>query len=46
LNFGNGDKISGKFVIANYERSGNLGSQEDFSINLESAGAILFTIGA
>lgn len=43
--FGNGDKISGKFVISNYERSGNLGSQEDFALNLESAGAILFTIG-
>lgn len=43
--FGNGDKISGKFVISNYERRGNLASQEDFSVILESAGVIVFTIG-
>lgn len=45
ISFGNGDKISGAFVIKNYERSGNWASQEDYSIILQSAGGILFTNG-
>jgi TP901-1 family phage major tail protein len=43
--FGNGDKISGAFIIAEYERSGDFGEQEDFTATLESAGAVSFVAG-
>lgn len=42
LHFGNGDKLSGAFLIEQYSRSGDFGSQEDFSIRLQSAGEVVF----
>jgi len=41
--FGNGDSISGPFLVAAYERSGQTDTQEDYAITLESAGQITFT---
>ena len=43
LSFGNGHKISGAFLIAEYSRSGDLRQQEDFLIRLESAGAVVYS---
>ena len=43
LHFGNGDKLSGAFFISRYLRDGELNSQENCAISLESAGAIVFT---
>lgn len=40
--FGNGDRLNGPFIITNYERSGEVGSAEDYTITLQSAGALSF----
>ncbi len=40
LHFGNGHKITGAFLIAEYSRSGDLRQQEDFAIKLESGGEV------
>ena len=40
---GNGDKWQGAFLITSYQRSGNHNDDEQFSISLESSGAITFT---
>lgn len=45
LHFGNGDKISGSFIIAEYSRSGDMKSQENYAIRLESAGEVSFVSG-
>jgi len=42
LTFGNGNILSGPFIISTYERSGEVSSEEIFSIGLESAGAVSF----
>jgi TP901-1 family phage major tail protein len=41
--FGNGDYITGTFVVTSYERSGNYDAEETYAITLESAGTITFT---
>ncbi len=43
LHFGNGDKISGSFVVDNYSRSGRFNGVEAFSLLLQSAGGVVFT---
>ncbi len=40
---GNGDEWEGAFQITSYQRSGNFDGDEQFSISLESSGAITFT---
>jgi predicted secreted protein len=44
LGFGNGDSLSGPFLIAQYERSGDYDAEERYALTLESAGDILFTV--
>jgi TP901-1 family phage major tail protein len=44
LLFGNGDKVSGAFQIISYERSGDLGSAESYSLTLTSSGPLTFTV--
>ncbi len=39
---GNGDKWQGAFLITSYQRSGAHDADEQFSISLESSGAITF----
>jgi TP901-1 family phage major tail protein len=41
--FANGDMLSGAFLINSYERSGDYGAEEIYSLALESAGTITFT---
>jgi TP901-1 family phage major tail protein len=43
LTFGNGHKIAGAFLIAEYSRSGDLRQQEEFTIRLESGGAVVYS---
>lgn len=38
-----GDSIEGSFEIASFERSGDVGADEQFSVTLESAGDITYT---
>lgn len=40
LYFGNGDKISGAFLVSSYERGGKQGDMESFGVTLESMGAV------
>lgn len=40
LLFGNGNTLSGPFLIAQYERAGNYGDVETYALTLESAGVI------
>lgn len=40
LLFGNGDTLTGLFVISSYERRGQVSGEEGFSVVLESAGVI------
>lgn len=40
LFFANGDVLSGMFVISTYERQGNVGEEEVYSLTLESSGKI------
>jgi TP901-1 family phage major tail protein len=42
---GDKDKISGSFLISSYKRSGDINTEEEFSISLESSGTIVFTAG-
>lgn len=42
LFFGNGDILSGLFVVSAYERQGNFAEEECYSITLESAGEIKY----
>ena len=42
LYFGNGDSISGAFLISKYQRDGGFSSQEEFFIELLSSGAVAF----
>jgi TP901-1 family phage major tail protein len=42
LIFGNGERLIGKFHISSYERSGNHGEEETYSLMLESTGPIKF----
>ena len=41
--FGNGDILSGLFIISSYERLGNFGEEEGYSLTLESAGEVIYT---
>lgn len=43
FHFSNGDSISGAFVIANYNRLGNIESEETFLITLLNHGTVTFT---
>ena len=45
LAFGNGDKVSGAFLLTQYERAGEVDGEETYTLSLESAGAITFTAG-
>lgn len=39
---GSGDKITGKFMVASYARSGKLNAEEEVGIKLESGGEVVF----
>jgi TP901-1 family phage major tail protein len=41
--FANGDMLSGPFLVTSYERSGDYGAEEIYSLALESAGTVTFT---
>jgi TP901-1 family phage major tail protein len=43
LCFGNGDILTGIFIISSYERIGNYAEEEGYNLTLESAGEILYT---
>lgn len=43
LSFGNGDNLTGPFLISSYQREGNNNEEETYSLTLESAGEINFT---
>ena len=43
LLFPNGDDFTGSFQIASYERGGDVGGEETFSMTLESSGTIAYT---
>jgi len=43
LVFADGDILTGPFLVASYERSGDYGGEEIYSLTLESAGTIIFT---
>lgn len=43
LQFGNGDELSGAFIIGAYEKSGEHTSEETYLIRLESAGTLHYT---
>ena len=45
LVFENNDKIDASFQITTFERSGDHNIEEQYSLTLESAGAITFTAG-
>ena len=45
LTLGNGDMISGSFVVSAYGRKGELGQAEWMSVTLQSAGDIAFSVG-
>ena|SRR5690625_1796388 len=45
LDFGNGDRFEGPFLITRFQRSGSQADAESFAITLESAGAVTFTQG-
>lgn len=40
--FGNGDILSGLFMISSYERMGNYGEEEAYNLSLESAGEVRY----
>lgn len=46
MTFGNGDTLEGAFVINHYERSGNVGEEEEYNISLESAGRVIYSLKA
>ncbi len=43
LAFGNGDTLTGQFLIVGYDRSGDVDGEETYAITLESADTITFT---
>ena len=43
LLFPNGDDWTGSFQITSYERGGDVGAEETFSMTLESSGTIAYT---
>ena len=45
LVFENLDKIDGSFIVSSFERAGDHDDEEQYSLTLESAGAITFTAG-
>jgi TP901-1 family phage major tail protein len=45
LAFGNGDRITGLFLITSYERGGDYDREETYTLGLESAGAVAYVIG-
>jgi len=45
LIFGNGDTLLGSFAVNSFERSGEYGDAEIYSITLESTGNITYTRG-
>lgn len=42
LHFGNGYKLSGKFIISKYKRSGDMGEYEKFSITISSSEEVIY----
>lgn len=40
--FANGSSLTGKFQISHYERLGEMNEEENYIINLESSGEVLF----
>lgn len=42
--FANGSSLLGKFQISHYERLGEINEEENYVINLESSGKILFEV--
>lgn len=45
LCFASGHILQGNFLIINYERTGNYGEEETYSIALESSGELKYLIG-
>lgn len=45
LDFGNGDRFEGLFLITRFQRSGRHSGAEEFSMTLESTGPLYFTAG-
>ncbi len=45
LLFGNGDVLSGSFLVSSLERAGNHDGEETYRLVLESAGTITYTAG-
>lgn len=43
---GNGDTYQGSFIVSSFSRSGSLDGVEQFSVTLESSGAVTFTAGS
>ena len=43
ISFGNGDIVSGPFLISSYERSGDYDEEELVALTLESAGVVSYT---
>lgn len=42
ISFGNGDVLSGQFIINVYERIGNMSEEEMYNLGLESSGKVLY----
>jgi len=45
LDFGNGDRFEGSFLVTRFQRSGSQKDAELFSVTLESTGPLTFTPG-
>ena len=43
MSFGNGDILSGEFLINVYERIGNMSEEEIYNLGLESSGQVSYT---
>ncbi len=46
LQFGNGDRLTAAFVVAEYERLGEMAGEEVYQLRLESAGDVIYQEGA
>lgn len=46
LSFGNGDEITGPFIVSSYQRSGDIDNEEKYSLSLESAGVVEYIQGS
>jgi TP901-1 family phage major tail protein len=46
LHFGNGDKLTGVFHVASYERVGNYNDEESYAITLESSGKVEYIVSS